>query len=77
MSKRILRKVRLTDVIEIFRDPDTEKESEGHALVWEILEEDEDFYVLQVSFCADPAAPTRKFTRKYRKWISVSEECKK
>lgn len=63
-----LRQIHLTDVIELFRDPETEKVSEGYAMVWEILGEDEMFYELVVSFMSDPAAPGRKFTRKYRKW---------
>ena len=63
-----LRKVHLTDVIELFRDPEEETASEGYAQVWAILEEDEKFYTLVVSFMSDPAAPGRKFIRKYKKW---------
>lgn len=63
-----LRKVYLTDVIELFRDPEAETASEGYAQVWAIQEEDEMFYTLVVSFMSDPAAPGRKFIRKYRKW---------
>lgn len=61
------RKVNLTDVVELFRDPEAETVSEGYAKVWAILEEDEEFYTLVVSFMNDPKAPGRKFTRKYRK----------
>lgn len=64
----VLRQVHLTDVIELFRDPETEKRSEGYAMVWAILGEDENFYEMVVSFMDDPSAPGRKFTRKYRKW---------
>lgn len=63
----VLRQVNLTDVIELFRDPETETASEGYAMVWAVLEEDETFYTLKVSFMNDPSAPARKFTRKYRK----------
>ena len=63
----VLRRVHLTDVIELFRDPDAETASEGYAMVWAILEEDEMFYTLVVSFMNDPKAPGRKFIRKYRK----------
>lgn len=63
-----LRQIHLTDVIELFRDPETETASEGYAQVWAIQEEDEMFYTLVVSFMSDPAAPGRKFHRKYRKW---------
>lgn len=62
-----LRKIYLTDIIELFRDPEAETVSEGYAMVWAILEEDETFYTLVVSFMNDPAAPGRKFIRKYRK----------
>ena len=61
------REVRLGDEIEIFRDYETELISEGYARVWAILEEDPDYYVLYISFRADPKAPDRKYTRKYRK----------
>lgn len=63
-----LRNIYLTDVIELFRDPETETVSEGYAQVWAIQEEDDMFYTLVVSFMNDPAAPGRKFLRKYRKW---------
>lgn len=62
-----IRKIRLGDVIELFRDPETEKRSDGYAKVWDILEEDEKFYILTVSYLDDPLAPGRKFTRKYKK----------
>lgn len=65
---RVLREVNLTDVIELFRDAEEETVSEGYACVWEILEEDDMFYTLVVSYMSDPAAPDRKFVRKYRKW---------
>lgn len=61
------RKVNLTDVIELFRDPEAETASEGYAKVWAILDEDAEYYTLVVSFMDDPKAPGRKFTRKYRK----------
>ena len=63
-----LRKIVLGSVIELFQDPETEKKSEGFAFVWAVVNEDEMYYELQVSFCADPAGPGRKFTRKYRKY---------
>jgi len=63
-----IRRVHLSDVVEIYQDPETETKSEGYAFVWAILEEHDDYYVLQVSFMGDPAAPGRKFTRKYRKY---------
>lgn len=72
-ATEVLRKVRLTDVIELFRDPEEETTSEGYALVHEILEEDDRYYTLVVSFMNDPHAPQRKFTRKYRKWINDEE----
>ncbi len=62
------RKVILGTLVEIFRDPETENRSEGYAKVWAILEEDDMFYTLVVSFMDDPASPSRKFTRKYKKW---------
>lgn len=64
----VLRQVHLTDIIEIFRDPEEETASEGYARVWEILDEDEMFYTLVISYMKDPAAPDRKFVRKYRKY---------
>lgn len=65
---RVLRKVNLTDIIELFRDAEIETVSEGYARVWEILDEDDMYYTLVVSYMGDPASPGRKFVRKYRKW---------
>jgi len=63
------REVGYTDIIEIYKDPGTEQIVEGYAMVQEILEEDDEFYTLQVSFLDDPAYRLgRKFTRKYRKY---------
>lgn len=67
-NDKAVRKVVLGTVIELFRDPETEKVSEGYAKVWAIQKETEDFYELVVSFMDDPAAPGRKFIRKYRKY---------
>lgn len=65
--EKVTRKVCLSDVIIIYKDPETESFPEGHARVWAILEETDEYYVLQVSFLGDPEAPGRKFTRKYFK----------
>lgn len=62
-----VRVIHLTEMIEIYRDYDQETVSEGFAQVWDILEEDDEYYVLRVSFLSDPMAPGRKFIRKYRK----------
>lgn len=59
------RHVHLSDILLIYKDPDTEREIEGYAYVWEILEEDEDSYTLIVTFRGDPR--NRKVPRKYRK----------
>lgn len=68
IAEPALRKPILGDVIELFRDPETETLSDGFAFVWAIVSEDEQFYELQVSYCGDPAGQGRKFTRKYRKY---------
>ena len=67
------REVRVSDVIELYQDPETETKSAGFAFVWAILNEDDAFYELQVYFLSDPAAPGRKFTRKYRKYPANRE----
>lgn len=59
------RVVRASDVVEIFKDPETEQHSEGFGLVWEVYEADEDFYELIVSFMGDPHE--RRVPRRYRK----------
>lgn len=64
----------MTDTVKIYRDPEDETIFERHAIVWAILEESEDYYVLQVSFLSDPKAPGRKFTRKYRKREATTGE---
>lgn len=74
MEERIERVVRLNDIVKIYKDPETELFFEGHALVWAILEVNEEFYVLQVSFFADPAHPGRKFTRKHKRWTIKTEK---
>lgn len=61
------REVRPGEVIELFQDPETETKSAGFAFVWAIVHEDKEYFELQVHFLSDPAAPGRKFTRKYRK----------
>lgn len=60
-----IRTVRASDVVEIFKDPETEQHSEGFGLVWEVYGADEDFYELIVSFMGDPHE--RRVPRKYRK----------
>lgn len=60
-----LRVVQMGDMVEIFKDPDTEKDVEGHAFVREILEDDGEFYLLIVTFLGDPRE--RRVPRKYRK----------
>ena len=55
----------LSEPVKIYRDPGTKKQFEGYAQVWAILEETEEYYVLIVSFMADPAG--RKVERIYYK----------
>lgn len=68
------REVHLSDVIELFQDPETETKSAGYAFVWAILKEDDAYFELQVSFLSDPAGPGRKFTRKYRKYPAAQAQ---
>lgn len=56
--------VRIKDIVEIYKDPDTEQSLEGYAYVWEIMEKDENFFTLIVSFLGDPHM--RKVPRKYK-----------
>lgn len=62
MSVRI---VQIKDVVEIYKDPETEQHLEGHAKVWEVMSQDDTFYTLIVSFLGDPCE--RRVERKYRK----------
>jgi len=62
------RQVHIMDVLILYRDPMTEQVPEGYAKVWEVLEEQEDHFVLVVSFLGDPRE--RKVTRTYRKWTT-------
>lgn len=64
------RNVRIKDLIEVYKDPETETQVEGYAYVWEIMEEGDTFFTLIVSFAGDPHQ--RKVPRKYRK--SPAEE---
>jgi len=59
------RTVRINDIVEIYKDPITEEHLEGHARVWEIMSETDEFYSLIVSFMADPHG--RRVLREYRK----------
>ena len=70
---KAVREVRVGEVIEMYQDPETETKSAGYAFIWAILGEDDMFYELQVYFLSDPAAPGRKFTRKYRKYPARQE----
>lgn len=60
-----IRKVNLSDIIVIYKDPETEKNPEGYAFVLDIQEGDDDFYILTVTFRGDPQK--RKVQRKLRK----------
>ena len=70
------RVVNYNDTVEIFKDPDTEQDFEGYARVEEVVEENDEFYILQVTFFDDPRLlkvsghGTRgcALTRKYRKY---------
>lgn len=55
----------LSEPVKIYKDPETRQHFEGYAQVWAILEEHEDYYILVVSFMADPAG--RKVERIYYK----------
>lgn len=57
--------IHLTEPVMIYKDPETKTQFEGYAQVWSILEEHEDYYILVVSFMADPLK--RKVERKYMK----------
>ena len=59
------RTVRINDIVEIYKDPETEEHLEGHARIWEIMSETDEFYSLIVSFMADPHR--RRVLREYRK----------
>lgn len=56
--------VRIKDVVEIYKDPETEEHIEGYAKVWEVMAKDDTFYTLIVSFLGDPHE--RRVERKYR-----------
>ena len=58
-------KIILSEPVKIYKDPETKKFFEGYAQIWAILEEHEDYYLLVVSFMADPTG--RKVERKYYK----------
>lgn len=62
-----LRTVQSKQVVEIYKDPETEEHIEGYAFVWEVFEEDDEFYHLIVSFMGDPHQ--RRVLRKYRKRV--------
>ena len=59
------RVVRSKDIVEIYKDPDTEQHLEGHAFVWEVGEGSDEFFELVVSFLGD--SHQRRVLRKYRK----------
>lgn len=65
MTGSKVRVVRAKDVVEIYKDPETEQHIEGYGFVWEVYELDENFYELIVSFMGDPHE--RRVPRKYRK----------
>lgn len=54
-----------SDIVTIYKDPETETEPEGYAFVWDVQENDDEFYLLTVSFLGDPHK--RKVQRKYKK----------
>lgn len=64
-SEMAQQKVRLGTIVKIYRDPETEKQLEGHAFVWHIEKETEHFYTLMVSFLGD--REERKVLRNLKK----------
>lgn len=59
------RKLRMNDVIPIFKNPETEEGIAGFGRIIEILEEDDEYYSLMIIFLGDTHG--RKVQRKYRK----------
>ena len=58
----------IKDIVMIYKDPLTEKKLEGYAFVWEILQEDDEYFLLLVSFLGDQHQ--RKAPRKYKKKLA-------